>query len=291
VRIGRTEPADDVASEMDALTQALQRRLKEIERDYQLVQSDVHRLQGLMDMLDEERGGLQRLLEVERRRADVGMPAATEAEQAFRAYGLAARGGPRLPATAERLARLTMADAAHAALRAIDRAAHYSEIMDRIREADVRPQGRLRASTLLTAIKRDDRFTRVEDAPMRGVYALADWPDEKKALAKEVFALARAGQQIRDHEEMKKFGSELLALIDQWLQMVAEGRLPEAISAMRAEMPPHVFEMFREWESDPERVTAGLQEQKDGISESLASVEQHLAELRREREELLAQMG
>lgn len=127
---------------------------------------------------------------------------------------------------------LTIADAAYQALKSIDRAAHYQDILNHIQRTRLLatpPQ----PATLLTSMKRDARIERVE---ARGAWALNEWPEAKKQFDAEAWQSQQQAKELRDeidfHRRIGRGAAEQVKECDEAAQALDDGDLTLAVEIM-----------------------------------------------------------
>jgi hypothetical protein len=151
-------------------------------------------------------------------------------------------------------ARPSIADAARLALEALGRPAHLSEIADLMA---VETGRRAASGSLMAALSRDDRFVR---ADIRGYWALADWPKERRRVPEEVITRVRLQEELAQERRRQ-----------QDLRLSSE-QLQRALSQAQAEEPPLTA-------YDPDDLQVQLEKVQDLLRASEARAAQLQAKL------------
>ncbi len=131
-------------------------------------------------------------------------------------------------------AAMTMADAAVEALRSAGRASHYREILEGIRGLRLPMEAQLNGATLLTAMARDSRIVKVEEAGLRGVYALAEWPAEQKVFDRSQWEMAQTLRRLQRAERQVAFQARTIKEYEGYLSQLDAGEV-DAVSAALAD--------------------------------------------------------
>jgi hypothetical protein len=115
--------------------------------------------------------------------------------------------------------RMTMADAAYKALDSIGRAAHYLQIAEEIERLELPIGAQIQPPTLLTAMKRDPRIERVESSPVRGVWGIRDWPEDRKQFDEETWEIWQRVRSLRDQMQTDRgtlnYQRRVVSLLDE----------------------------------------------------------------------------
>ncbi|MGB6836487.1 MAG: hypothetical protein WBF66_02140 [Dehalococcoidia bacterium] len=180
--------------------------------------------------------------------------------------------------------RMTMAEAAYAALSQLDRAAHYTEILDFMRESRMPVGAQLRGPTLITAMLRDDRFEKVDEPGVRGIYALAEWDAEKKRFDRLTWDLKNLEMEFAQEQRRVQRFRERVGHWEGLMTAIARGEVEEATAAMADELPP--AERSRILRASPKELRKDVSRRCENTQRFLEIAERGLSELARQREGL-----
>lgn len=163
--------------------------------------------------------------------------------------------------------RPSIADAARLALEALGRPAHLSEIAGLMAvETGRRPP----SGSLMAALSRDDRFTRTD---VRGYWALADWPDERRCVPEEVLRRVRLQDELVQERRRQQ---DLRLTLEQNRQALNQANVGEiSLTSSDPEDLKAQLERLQDLLRTSEARAAHLQAELDNVERAVVSGSQN----------------